>query len=193
LNKSRGFGILYLFLILAAFIKSGFPQTIPNGDFEEWHTGKFGTTEPVLWEIQNETGFVTVRPGTGFTGKTSACLSIQWDSMTQSFYGGTMTASIEMSSGSHPASITGFIKGSALNTDSLKLSVNIYQKDKLTGSGKLSTVIKKDAWESFNLPLNYQLAGQADLMRVSFSVEPVSGSHYQSVYCIDDLALLGIK
>jgi hypothetical protein len=40
--------------------------------------------------------------------------------------------------------------------------------------------------------LNYQQAGQADLMRISISVEPVFGSHYQSVYCIDDLALLVI-
>lgn len=193
MEKNRSFRLSFLFLIFIALIKSGSSQVISNGNFEDWHIGRYGTTEPYFWETQNETGLVTVKPGPGHSGKCSACLSIQWDSMTQSFIGTAITNSQEVLPGNRPSSMTGFIKGSALNTDSLNFLINLYLKDKLIGSGRLNTVLTYEEWEPFIVPFSYHTADQTDFIRITISIIPASGNHYQSEYCVDDLSFREAK
>jgi hypothetical protein len=50
-----------------------------------------------------------------------------------------------------------------------------------------------EKWKSFSVPFNYSSADQPEFILITISLTPSKGSHYQSVYCIDDQALLGIK
>jgi len=186
-------GIYHWIILLVVLPAAGFTQLIPNGDFEAWHTGRYKTSEPDMWETQNETGFVTVKEGTGHTGRSSACLSEQWDSMTQSFRGTAMTTTFDLPATDHPCVITGWVKGSPSNSDSLHISVLISAKSAQTGSGGISIFTTSGEWQSFTLKVNPGSNPNPATALLSVILEPLNSSHYQTMYCIDDLSLSETK
>jgi hypothetical protein len=185
------FQTLILFFLLLQ--QGGFTQIIPNGNFEEWHTGRHRTPEPDSWETQNETGFVTVSPGPGRSGQNSACLSEQWDSMTQSFRGTAMTNTFGMPASNNPWLISGWIKGSPSNSDSLLVSVKLFAKKVQVGSESLSIFTATTDWKSFSLMVNPGSNLKTETALITVSLESTNSSHYQSLYCIDDLSVSETK
>jgi len=191
--KQHGRRIYYWIIVLVVLPAAGFTQLIPNGDFEAWHTGRYKTTEPEMWETQNETGFVTVKEGEGHTGSRSACLSEQWDSMTQSFRGTAMTTTFELPAADNLCIITGWVKGSPSNSDSLHISVSISAKSARTGQGGISIFTTSGEWQAFTLKVKPGQNPNAATALLSVILEPLNSSHYQTMYCIDDLSLSETK
>ena len=164
-------------------------QDIPNGNFEIWANNVAGIIEPENWETQNELGMVFVNIAKGHTGEFAACLCVVWDSMLQKFTGATMTTSGFVSINGRIKYLKGFCKGGSNNSDSLKVDIGLFSKNGLVAEGS-SYILREDyEWEQFAVAINYCSDEEPSKMKISFSVVPLKGSHFQTTYCIDDLII----
>ena len=166
-------------------------QDIPNGDFESWDNNIAGILDPEYWETQNEPGLVFVKNADGHTGLYSASLHVVWDSMMQKFTGASMTATENISAAVRLQSLTGYCKGIPNNSDTLKININLYSANELVGVGSSNIIQTNIDWEQFVVPIIYYSDKMPGKMKISFSVKPVDGNHFQTTYCIDDLSFKG--
>lgn len=111
-------------------------QIVPNGNFEEWETNYFGILEPLEWEAPfNITGLETVSRVEGHNGGYAA----QLNALEFSGFGviGGMLISFDFPVfDKHPA-ITGYLKGTLAQTDTLYVLAGFYANDtsELVGLG----------------------------------------------------------
>ena len=162
-------------------------QNITNGSFENWTYNTNGMSEPENWETQNEPELIFVESAEGHTGLYSACLNVVWDNMFNKFTGPSMNTVEDISANSKFECLTGFCKGSSNNTDSLKINISLYSKNKLVGVGSSGFIQTANQWTQFAVSINYYSGQIPKKAKISISVIPVQGSRHQTTYCIDDL------
>ena len=179
--------IVAVIFILGNYQIKALAQNITNYSFENWTYNANGMPEPENWETQNEAELVFVESSEGHTGSYSACLNIVWDNMMQKFTGANMSYENNINGDKAFKSLTGFCKGNINNTDTLNISVNVYSKNKLVGYGTCGILYTNNSWEEFQVSINYYSDEKPEKTKISFSVNLISGSHYQTTYCIDDL------
>jgi len=179
-----------IFLLTIIFVICYNPvlgQIIINGGFENWQKNNAGVLEPENWETQNEPELQLVENSEGHTGLHSACLSIVWDNMIKKFTGGLMSTENDIKITKSYKYLSGYYIGGINNVDTLNVNINIYSKNKLVGSGYSGLLNTKNEWVEFCVSINYYSNEKPETAKISFSINPVPGSHYQTKYCIDDL------
>ena len=179
--------LVTVIFILSLCQMKAIAQNITNGGFENWIYNTSGMPEPENWETQNEPELIFVESSEGHIGLHSACLNVVWDNMTQKFTGASMSTENRITIDKTYKHLIGFYKGSVNNTDTLYINVSIYSTNKLIGYGTSNLLYTKNKWAEFNVSINYYSNEKPEKAKISFSVNPVNGSHYQTNYCIDDL------
>jgi len=178
--------VIFILILSNCQIKA-FAQNINNGGFENWIYNTAGMPEPENWETQNEPELVFVESSEGHTGLHSACLNVVWDNMMQKFTGASMNTVEDISVNSKFEFLRGYCKGSSNNTDTLKINISLYSKNKLVGVGSSGFIQTSNEWTQFAVSINYYSDKVPEKAKISISVIPVNGSHHQTTYCIDDL------
>jgi hypothetical protein len=111
-------------------------QIVPNGSFEEWENNEFGIPEPVNWDVPfNLTGLATVSRVDGYNGGFAAQLNAV-ELAGIGVIGGWLSSFHFPVSEQHPA-ITGYLKGTLAETDTLYVLAGFYVNDstELVGLG----------------------------------------------------------
>ncbi len=182
--------VVYVFTIICQL--GLFSQNVPNGGFEEWELNTYQAYEPAGWETQNETGLYYIEKATGHSGSYSAKLSIVWDNVIKSFTGASLSTEENFTVTSRYQTLSGFYKGNSNDTDTLKITVRMYSKDKPVGFGSCFIANANKEWKQFILQIEYNSDEIPDKASISIFIATEGDNHYQAVYYIDDLLLTSI-
>lgn len=174
-------------LLLLSIHLSGFTQLIPNGDFEEWLIDRPNQSYPKYWEPQNEPELPLIDQARGYNSEFSVRLYVDWDNFQKKYCGASISNNFQVSPPSQYQKMTGYLKGTSGNSDSILFSVKLFNGEELIGTGSKKFLKDSNSWEEFKISLKYTNTKIPDRANITISINTNKGNHKITSYYIDAL------
>jgi type IX secretion system substrate protein len=163
-------------------------QNIPNGDFETWVTNEHSVLVPNHWIVNDNTSdnINVFKAEPGYDSDYAAELKLV---SVEGIVGGAVIRNSDIAINNRYHFLTGYYKGTPIDTDTLHIWVSMWKNDVEIGNGSVVFSEGKDSFTEFSILIQYHEEGIPDTASINIILGNalLANNHEGSTYTIDNL------